>query len=79
MIYQKGDILSTTGQRRQMNLDNIEAIKQVITEFFLGDKVGQALIGCCNNADICLDHFSGTERFIFHFLNYSQQFHLQSA
>ena len=74
MIYKKGDILPAAGQGRQINFNNIETIEQIITELFLGDKVDQPLIGCCNNPHVYFTGAGCSHHINFLILKYSEKF-----
>ena len=60
MGRQQRDILGPLVQRRQVNLDHVQAVVQILAELPLLDHLGQRAVGGSDHAHVYLDRFRAT-------------------
>src|SRR5258705_10845661 len=79
MGHQKRDVISSLTQRRQMQLDYIQSVKQISSKSTCGGQFLKITIAGRDLTRVHLDHFGPADRHNFSFLQYAQTLHLQSA
>lgn len=78
MLGNQGDVTSSLTERRQMDIDHIEPVEEVLTKAALLNFRGQIPVGCGDDPDIDMDQFLSTDAADDTFLNDPEQFLLQS-
>src|SRR5258705_8445438 len=79
MGHQKRDVISSLTQRRQMELDYIQSVKQISSKSTCGGQFLKITIAGRDHTCVHLDHFGSADRHNFSFLQYAQKLHLQSG
>ncbi|SYK73641.1 Uncharacterised protein [Klebsiella pneumoniae] len=73
---QQPHILRPLTQRRQIQVNHIEAVKQILAEMAFPHPFMHIAVGRGNNADIHADGFTAADALKFFLLHHPQQFHL---
>src|SRR5450755_2809420 len=76
-VEQQRNIFFTLSKRRQMQRNNVQAMKQVFAEATLANQLGQIFVGCREDADVYFNGFGTPETHEFSFLNHAQKLGLR--
>ena len=76
MRRQRRDVAAALAQRRQQDVDDVQAIEQILAEATLGDLLLQVAVGRGDQADVGRDGLIATHAFELAFLQHAQELHL---
>ena len=74
----KRDIAQSLAERRKNDVDNVNAIIEILAEAAFFDQNGEVLVAGEDDADIDSDGVIGADRFKFPLLEHAQQLHLET-
>lgn len=77
MLHQQRDIFAPLGQRRQRQPHYIEPVEEIRPKPALLDQFEQRPVCGGDHAHVRAQGFHAADRFVFFFLQYAEQFHLE--
>src|SRR5229473_4507593 len=76
MVDEEGQVIPSIPQRRQVNREDAQSIKEVFAKSTFFDQLGEVLIAGCQKPNVRMDRFIASQPLKSFFLNQAQHFAL---
>src|SRR5690606_11601902 len=76
VLGEEGDVADAVAERGELDLDDVDAVVEVLAELPLGDEALQGLVAGEDNADVDVDGAGGAHRLESALLQHAQQLEL---
>ena len=76
MIDEERDVLSTISQSGCIDVDDMDAVKQIVAKLTLANKFSKVLVGSGDHSNVGSHRLNGSQRFECSFLQHPQQSYL---